>query len=74
VKQVYPVAYNGGEARVCVIGANRVEEMRLKKEMKEVLWAQKKEIGEIKSNLAALSTQKPLGTPVSLPSEEGAHK
>jgi hypothetical protein len=57
VKQVYPVAYNGGEARVCVIGANRVEEMRLKKEMKEVLWAQKKEIGEIKSNLAALSTQ-----------------
>jgi hypothetical protein len=38
VKQVSPGSYNGGEARVCVIGANTGEEMRLKKEMGEVLW------------------------------------
>ena len=50
VKQVSPGSYNGGEARVCVIGANTGEEMSLKKEMG-------KEMGEIKSNLAALSAQ-----------------
>ena len=37
VKQVSPGAYNvrldGGEASVCIIGANRGEEMSLKKEM-----------------------------------------
>ena len=61
VSQVSSGAYNGmvdgGEARVCVIGANRGEEMSLKEEMGEVLSAQRKEMGEIKSNLAALSTQ-----------------
>ena len=57
VKQVSPGSYNGGEARVCVIGANTGEEMRLKKEMGEVLLAQGKEMREIKSNLAALSAQ-----------------
>ena len=46
VKQISPGSYNGGEARVCVIGVNTGEEMSLKKEM-----------GEIKSNLAALSAQ-----------------
>ena len=56
VKQVSPWSYNGGEARVCVIGANNGE-MSLKKEMGEVLSAQEKEMGEIKSNLAALSAQ-----------------
>jgi hypothetical protein len=45
------------EARICVIGANTGEEMSLKKEMGEVLSAQGKEMGEIKSNLAALSAQ-----------------
>jgi hypothetical protein len=61
VKQVSPGAYNGrldgGKARVCVIGANRGEEISLKKEMREVLSAQGKEVGKIKSNLAALSAQ-----------------
>jgi hypothetical protein len=57
VKQVSPGSYNGGEARVCVIGANTGEEMSLKKEMGEVLSSQGKEMGEIKSNLTALSTQ-----------------
>ena len=33
VKRVSPGSHNGGEARVCVIGANRVGEMSLKKEM-----------------------------------------
>jgi hypothetical protein len=42
---------------VCVIGANTGEEMSLTKEMGEVLSAQEKEMGEIKSNLAALSAQ-----------------
>jgi hypothetical protein len=55
VTQVSPWAYNGrvdgGEARVCVIGANRGEEMSLKKEMGEVLLTQGKQMGEIKSNL-----------------------
>ena len=59
--QVSPGAYNGrvdgGEARVCVIGANRGEEMSLKKEMGEVLSTQGKQMGEIKSNLATLSAQ-----------------
>jgi hypothetical protein len=40
-----------------VIGANTGEEMSLKKEIGEVLSAQGKEMGEIKSNLAALWTQ-----------------
>ena len=43
VKQVSPGSYNGGEARVCVIGANRVEEISLQKEMEEVLSAQGKD-------------------------------
>ena len=55
VKQVSPGSYNGGEARVCVIGANTGEEMSLKKEMGEVLSSQGKEMGEI--NLTTLSTQ-----------------
>ena len=56
VKQVpvSPGSYNGEEARICVIGANTGEEMNLKKEMGEVLSAQGTEMGEIKSNLAAL--------------------
>jgi hypothetical protein len=57
VKQVSSGSYISGEARVCVIGANRVEEMSLKREMGEVLSAQGKDMGEIKSNLAALSVQ-----------------
>jgi hypothetical protein len=57
MNQVSPGSYNGGEARVCVIGANTGEEMSLTKEMGEVLSAQEKEMGEIKSNLAALSAQ-----------------
>jgi hypothetical protein len=61
VNQVSPGAYNGrldgGEVIVCVIGANRGEEMSLKKEMGEVLSAQGKEVGKIKSSLAALSVQ-----------------
>jgi uncharacterized protein YegL len=48
---------DGGEARVCVIGVNRGEEMSLKKETGEVLSAQGKQTGEIKSNLATLSAQ-----------------
>ena len=57
VKQVSPGPHHGGEARVCVIGADRVGEMSLEKKMGEVLSAQGKEMSEIKSNLAALSTQ-----------------
>ena len=61
VMQVSTGAYNvrldGGETRVCIIGANRGEEMSLKKEMGEVLSEQEKEVGKIKSNLAALSAQ-----------------
>ena len=61
VTQVSPGANNGmvdgGEARVCVIGVNRGEEMSLKKETGEVLSAQGKQTGEIKSNLATLSAQ-----------------
>jgi len=53
-------AYNGrvdgGEAMVCVIVANRGEE----KEMGEVLSAQGKQMGEIKSSLATLSAQMPV--------------
>ena len=59
--QVSPAAYNGRvdswEARFCVIGANRGEEMSLTKEMEQVLSAQGKEMEEIKSNLAACSAQ-----------------
>ena len=57
VKQVSSGSYISGEAWVCVIGANRVEEMSLKREMGEVLSAQRKDMGEIKSNLTALSAQ-----------------
>jgi hypothetical protein len=57
VKQVSPELHHGGEARVCVIGADRVREMSLEKKMGEVLSAQGKEMSEMKSNLAALSTQ-----------------
>jgi hypothetical protein len=57
VKQVSPGPHYGGEARVCVIGADRVAEKSLEKKMEEVLSAQGKEMSEIKSNLATLSTQ-----------------
>ena len=57
VKQVSPVPHYGEEARVCVIGADRVAEKSLEKKMGEVLSAQEKEMSEIKSNLAALSIQ-----------------
>ena len=57
VKQVSPGPHYEGEARVCVIGADRVAEKSLEKKMGEVLSAQGKEMSEIKSNLAALSTQ-----------------
>jgi hypothetical protein len=56
VKQVSPGSHHGGEARVCVIGANRIGEMSLVKKMGEVLSARGKEMSEIKSNLAAFST------------------
>jgi hypothetical protein len=49
VKQVSPGPHHEGEARVCVIGANRVGEMSLEKKMGQVLSAQGKK--------AALSTQ-----------------
>ena len=54
VKQVSPGPHDGGEARVCTIGVDRVGEMSLEKKMGEVLSAQEKEMSEIKSNLAAL--------------------
>jgi hypothetical protein len=57
VKQVSPGSHHGGEARICVIGANRVGEMSLVKKMGEVLSAQGKEMSEIQSNLATFSTQ-----------------
>ena len=57
VKQVSPGPHYGGEARVCAIGADRVAEKSLEKKMGEVLSAQGKEMSEIKSNIAALSTQ-----------------
>ena len=57
VKQVSPGPHYGGEARICAIGADRVGEISLEKRMGEVLSAQGKEMSEIKSNLAALSTQ-----------------
>ena len=53
MKQVSPGPHHGGEARVCVIGA----ENSLEKKMGEVLSAQGEEMSEIKANLAALSTQ-----------------
>jgi hypothetical protein len=53
VKQVSQGPEHGGEARVFVIG----DEKSLEKKMGEVLSAQGKEMSEIKSNLAALSTQ-----------------
>ena len=57
VKQVSPGPHYGGEVRVCAIGADRVAEKSLEKKMGEVLSEQGKEMSEIKSNLAALSTQ-----------------
>jgi TRAP-type uncharacterized transport system substrate-binding protein len=48
-----PGPHHEGEARVCVIGA----EKGLEKKMGEVLSAQGKEMSDIKANLAALSTQ-----------------
>jgi hypothetical protein len=53
VKQVSPGPHHGGEARVCVIGA----EKSLEKKIGEVLSAQGKEMSEIKAKLAAPSTQ-----------------
>ena len=44
MKQVSPGPHYGGEARVCVIGADRVAEKSLKKKMGEVLSAQGKEM------------------------------
>jgi hypothetical protein len=57
VKQVSPGPQYGGEARMCAIGTNRVIDKSLEKNMGEVLSAQGKEMSEIKSNIAALSTQ-----------------
>ena len=57
MKQVSPGPHHGGEAKVRVIGADRVAEKSLEKKMGEVLSAQRKEMSENKSNLAALSTQ-----------------
>jgi NCAIR mutase (PurE)-related protein len=57
VKQVSPGPHYGGEARVCAIGTDRVTDKSLEKTMGEVLSAQGKEMSEIKSNIAALSTQ-----------------
>jgi len=58
VKQVSPGAYRGrsdsGEARVCAVETNKGEEMSMRKEMREGLSTQGKEVGEIKSNLATL--------------------
>jgi flagellar basal body rod protein FlgC len=45
------------EARVCAIGTDRVTDKSLEKILGEVLSAQGKEMSEIKSNIAALSTQ-----------------
>jgi hypothetical protein len=42
---------------VCSIGTDRVTDKSLEKTMGEVLSAQGKEMSEIKSNIAALSTQ-----------------
>jgi hypothetical protein len=42
---------------VCAIGTDRVTDKSLEKKMGEVLSAQGKEMSEIKSNIAALSTQ-----------------
>ena len=57
VKQISPGPHYGGEARVCAIGTDRVIDKSLEKKMGEVLSAQGKEMSEIKSNIAALSTQ-----------------
>jgi hypothetical protein len=48
MKQVSPGPHCGGEARVCAIGTDRVTDKSS---------AQGKEMSEIKSNIAALSTQ-----------------
>ena len=55
----HPWPHYGGEARVwaIAIGTDRVTDKSLEKKMGEVLSAQGKEMSEIKSNLAALSTQ-----------------
>ena len=42
---------------MCAIGTDRVADKSLEKQMGEVLSAQGKEMSEIKSNIAALSTQ-----------------
>ena len=42
---------------MCAIGADRVADKSLEKKMGEILSAQGKEMSEIKSNIAALSTQ-----------------
>jgi hypothetical protein len=42
---------------VCIIGTDRVTDKSLEKKMGEVLSAEEKEMSEIKSNIAALSTQ-----------------
>ena len=57
VKQVSPGPHYREEARVCAIGTDRVADKSLEKKMGEVLSAQGKEMSEIKSNIAALSTQ-----------------
>jgi hypothetical protein len=53
----HPWPHYGGEARAWAIGTDRVTDKSLEKKMGEVLSAQGKEMSEIKSNLAALSTQ-----------------
>jgi hypothetical protein len=57
VKQVSPGPHYEGEARVCAIGTDRVTDKSFEKKLGEVLSAQGKEMSEIRSNIAALSTQ-----------------
>ena len=57
MKKVSPGPHYEGEARVCAIGTDRVTEKNLEKNLGEVLSAQGKEMSEIRSNIAALSTQ-----------------
>ena len=57
MKQVSPGPHYGEEARVCKIGTDRVTDKSLENKFEEVLSAQGKEMSDIKSNIAALSTQ-----------------
>jgi hypothetical protein len=57
VKQVSPGPHYRGEARVCAIWTDLVADKSLENKMGEILSAQRKEMSEIRSNIAALSTQ-----------------